>query len=149
MDRHCPIMKKTIKPRHHPWFDDSLRTLRRKRRAAERKFRKCKSHDFRLDYIKLRNEFSRMEYGKKTSFHRRAFNNCSNDTKKTFQKISELTGVENKHLPGTPNTHELSDDFKEFFSDKVGKIRTNIENLQEDSVKDHDEETSLPCPGSF
>ena len=149
MDRHCPIMKKRIKPRHHPWFDDSLRALRRKRRAAERKFRKCKSHNARLDYIKLRNEFSRMEYIKKTSFHRRAFKDCSNDIKKTFQKISELTGVENKHLPGTSNTHDLAEDFKEFFSDKVSKIRTNVENLQKNSAKDHDEEPSLPCPGSF
>ena len=92
MDRHCPVVKKRIKPRHHPWFDESLRALRRKKRAAERKFRKCKSHEARLNYINLRNEFSRMEYGKKTSFHRRAFKDCSNDMKKTFQKISELTG---------------------------------------------------------
>ena len=151
MDRHCPVVKKTIKPRHHPWFDDSLRDLRRKRRAAERRFRKCKSPEARLDYINLRNKFSRMEYGKKTSFHRRAFKDCSSDIKKTFQKINKLTGVESKHIPETSNTSELSEDFKDFFSDKVSNIRKNVEDLQNSTVNNHDDDddASLPCPESF
>ena len=151
MDKHCSVLKKKIKPRHHPWFDESLRSLRRKRRAAERKFRKSNTHEARMEYINLRKQFSKMEYGKKTSFHRKAFNDCSSDSRKIFQKISELTGVENKHLPEASNTQKLSEDFKGFFSDKVSQIRHDVENLQKISGKDQcdDSEASLPCSSNF
>ena len=134
MDKHCPILKKKINPRHHPWFDESLRSLRRKRRQAERKFRKNKSQDARLEYIKLRNEFSKTEYMKKTAFHRKAFKDCSKNSKKIFQKINKLTGTENKHLPATSNAQMLSEDFKDFFTEKVKQIRENVIDMQKESL---------------
>ena len=153
MDKHCPVLRKKIKPRHHPWFDEALRSLRRKRRAAERKFRKSNTHEARMEYINLRKKFSRMEYGKKTSFHRRAFKDCGNDSKKIFQKINKLTGVENNHLPGASNTQKLSDDFKDFFSDKVSQIRHDVENLQRTPVKDQRDvdgsEPPMTCSSAF
>ena len=59
MDKHCPVIKKKIKKTPMPWLDLELRILRRKRRAAERAWRKGKGE--RSEYIRLRDEFTALE----------------------------------------------------------------------------------------
>ena len=44
MDKHCPVINKTVKGKHRPWMDEELRVLQRKRRAAETAWRKEKEH---------------------------------------------------------------------------------------------------------
>ncbi|CAL8406597.1 unnamed protein product [Arctogadus glacialis] len=45
MDKHCPFIKKKIKKNPMPWLDLELCILRRKRRVAERAWRKSKEEE--------------------------------------------------------------------------------------------------------
>lgn len=124
MDDHCPVIKKKLKKRPTPWIDLELRTLRRKRRAAERAWRKGKSD--RVDYIKLRDEFSRLEFIKRCAHHKESLRASSGDTKTLYKKLNRLLGNESQDIPKHQDSKKLSEDFKDFFSDKVNKIRKDI-----------------------
>jgi hypothetical protein len=124
MDDHCPVIKKKLKKRPTPWIDLELRTLRQKRRAAERAWRKGKGD--RLDYTKLRDEFSRLEFVKRCAHHKESLRASSGDTKTLYKKLNRLLGNESQDLPKHLDSTKLSEDFKDFFSNKVNKIRRDI-----------------------
>ena len=85
MDKHCPFIKKKIKKNPMPWLDLELRILRRKRRVAERAWRKSKEEEDRArselphviqspgpkqrvarsEYVRARDEFTCFEYVKR------------------------------------------------------------------------------------
>ena len=87
MDKHCPYIKKKITKKPMPWLDLELRILRRKRRTAERAWRKDKvdyidserSEYLRSDYVKLRDEFSRLEFVKRCAHHKTSLRSSSGD----------------------------------------------------------------------
>jgi hypothetical protein len=124
MDNHCPVIKKKIKKKPTPWLDLELRTLRQKRRAAERAWRKGKGD--RMDYIKLRDEFSRLEFVKRCAHHKDSLRASSGDTKTLYKKLNRLLGNESHDLPQHLDSTKLAEDFKDFFSNKVNKIRRDI-----------------------
>ena len=129
MDKHCPVIKKKLKKKQTPWLDLELRMLRRKRRAAERAWRKGKGE--RLDYIRLRDEFTRLEFVKRCSHHKESLRASSGDTKTLYKKLNRLLGNESQDLPKHLDSVRLSEDFKDFFAEKVNKIRRDI--IAEDS----------------
>ena len=156
MDKHCPVIKKKIRKRPTPWIDLELRILRRQRRAAERAWRKGTGD--RADYVKLRDEFTRLEFVKRSYHHRESLKASSGDTKTLYKKLNRLLGNESHDLPKHLDSSKLSEDFKDFFAEKVNKIRRDI-NSEEDEitldlqvsslhVEEHssdDQETPLNC----
>ncbi len=135
MDSHCPVIRKTVRGRDRPWMDAELRALQRKRRAAERAWRKGKgSHE---DYVKLRNSFCDLESKKRCSYNRKALLASAGDTKSLFKKVQKLTGEDTQQLPSSKNTKNLANDFKDFFAAKVNIIRSSIE---EEGKEAHGEE---------
>ena len=141
MDKHCPVIKKKIKNKQTPWIDLELRMLRRKRRAAERAWRKGKG--LKSDYIKLRDQFSALEFVKRCAHHKSSLKASSGDTKTLYKKLNKLLGNESQDLPSHTDSTKLSEDFKDFFSEKIIKIRRDIEEeaehvdvnqLQEDNI---------------
>lgn len=143
MDDHCPVIKKKLKKKPTPWLDLELRTLRQKRRAAERAWRKGKGD--RMDYIKLRDDFSRLEFVKRCAHHKESLRASSGDTKTLFKKLNRLLGNESQDLPKHLDSTKLSEDFKDFFSNKVNKIRSDI--TAEHSETDPGEETQTEASG--
>ena len=124
MDKHCPVIKKRLERKPTPWMDLELRTLRRQRRAAERAWRKGTGE--RADYIRLRDEFTNREFVKRSSHHRESLRASSGDTKTLYKKLNRLLGNESHDLPKHLDSAKLSEDFKDFFSEKVNKIRRDI-----------------------
>ena len=127
MDKHCPVIEKKVKDRDRPWIDEELRQLRRKRRAAERAWRKGKGD--KQTYINLRNRFTHEESQKRCIYNRNALMASAGDTKALYKKINRLIGNSTKSLPASSliDPLSLSEDFKDFFSGKVSKIRQDIE----------------------
>ena len=124
MDKHCPIIRRKIKKTVTPWLDLELRTLRRRRRAAERAWRTGKGK--REDYIDLRNEYTSLEFVKRCAHHKQSLRASSGDTKMLYKKLNRLLGNESPNLPEHSDPKKLSEDFKDFFAEKVDKIRHGI-----------------------
>ena len=125
MDKHCPMIKKKITKKQTPWIDLELRILRRKRRAAERAWRRGKG--LKSDYTKLRDQFSVLEYAKRCSHHKNSLNVSSGDPKTLYKKLNKLLGNNSQDLPSHTDSVKLAEDFKEYFSEKIVKIRGNID----------------------
>ena len=124
MDKYCPVIKKKIKKKPTPWIDLELRILRRQRRAAERAWRKGTGS--RVDYVNLRDEYTRLEFIKRSDHHRESLKASSGDTKTLYKKLNRLLGNESHDLPRHTDSCKLSEDFKDFFAEKVNKIRSDI-----------------------
>ena len=138
MDQHCPIIKKKIKKNYAPWRDLELRTLRRKRRAAERAWRKgTVSKEL---YIDLRNKFDLLDFKKRCEYNKQSLKASSGDTKTLYKKLNRLLGNVAKDLPTNSDPVKLSEDFKDFFADKVNKIRADIEDEAEDLIPTVDDQ---------
>ena len=125
MDKHCPVINKTVKGRIKPWFDTELRSLRKVRRAAERAWRAGKGA--KSAYVNLRKKFDLTEQSKRCKYNQEALLASSGDTKALYKKVNRLTGDSVQSLPSHKDPKKLADDFKVFFSEKVNKIRSNIE----------------------
>ena len=136
MDKHSPVIKKKLKKNETPWLDLELRALRRKRRAAERAWRNDKGD--RQSYIKLRDEYTALEFVKRCSHHKRSLRASSGDTKTLYKKLNKLLGNESHDLPKHLDPEKLSEDFKNFFAEKVSTIRNGIieESVPEELVSD-------------
>ena len=147
MDKHCPVIRKRLVKKSTPWLDLELRTLRRKRRVAERAWRSGKGD--RLDYIRLRNEFTRREFVKRCAHHKESLRASSGDTKILYKKLNRLLGNKSQDLPDHKDSTKLSEDFKDFFAEKVNKIRRDIidehsDRYQEETIP----ETEGPLPST-
>ena len=128
MDKHSPVIKKRVKHNNTPWIDEELRTLRRKRRATERAWRKDKDNKKkREEYIMLRKQFSTDEWKKRCVYNRNSLRASSGDTKVLFKKLNRLLGNDIQDLPNHQDPGTLAEDFKDFFAGKVSKIRSDIE----------------------
>ena len=119
MDKHCPFIKKKIKKNPMPWLDLELRILRRKRRVAERAWRKSKEEEDRArselphviqspgpkqrvarsEYVRARDEFTRFEYVKRCAHHNASLKSPSGDTKTLYKKLNRLLGNYAQDLP--------------------------------------------------
>ena len=131
MDKHCPMINKTIRGRSKPWFDDDLRKLRRKRRAAERAWRTGKGS--KLAFAELKKSFDVSEFSKRCKYNREALLASAGDTKALYKKVNRLTGQSSQSLPSSKEPKKLADDFKNYFSEKINNIRSSIEEEKTDS----------------
>ena len=127
MDKHCPVIKKRIKKKFTPWMDEQLLDLRRRKRAAERKFRKPGSAaEDKAEYLKLRKQFNKLCFIKKKIYHQSSLKASSGDIKALYKKLDKLLGNEQTKLPQHHNAKTLAESFKTYFSSKIGKIRSDI-----------------------
>ena len=134
MDKHCPLINKKVTDRDKPWEDDELRTLLRKRRAAENAWRK--GNGLRETYVNLRKQFSMLEGEKRTVYYKNSLMRSSGDIKMLYKKLNRLLGNSAQNLPSSAidNPEGLSEDFKDFFAKKVDDIRLDIEEELKTSV---------------
>jgi len=127
IDKHAPIMTKTIRlVPHAPWFDAEYADLRRKRRKAEKHFRKTGSQSDEAEYNKLRTQTTSLAQRKKKSYiNDKLTSNIS--SKNLYAVVNNL--LDNNQelaLPSSTSDIALANDFKTYFSEKVNKIRASI-----------------------
>ena len=111
-------------------MDLELQELRRRRRAAEHSWRKGKGH-----YTQLRKKFESLNFEKRCNYNKRSLEASSGDTKTLYKKLNRLLGDTSSDLPSSSATGELSEDFKNFFAEKVYKIKKDIEKEADNLVE--------------
>lgn len=134
MDKHCPIIKRKIRSKAKDqtggWFDEDLRNLRRRRRAAERLKRKNGTTLNRQNYIKMRNSFNKLVWVKRRVFYQNSLEASKHDKRVLYKKINKLMGKEELELPVCKDELELAEQFMNFFTTKISTIRSGIQNDQ-------------------
>jgi hypothetical protein len=128
LDKHAPLIEKKIVVRPKvPWFDDNLRASRRKRRQAERRYRRTKSDTHRIAYASARTRYANLLKATKSSFYYNAITEAHGDQKKLFNIVQSLTNRSKGTLwPDHENKDKLAQDFGVFFDDKVCKLRHSL-----------------------
>ena len=125
IDKHAPVRSKTVKvvPRA-PWFDTEYATLRRHRRKAEKKYRRTGHEVDKQLFQDLRKLTTLLAMDKKQSYVSRKL---MAGNRSLYSVVDELldNGKE-VILPTTVSDVELANKFRQYFGDKVNKIRTSI-----------------------
>ena len=113
-----------------PWYSEHLRDLKRKRRQAEKVWRRELSRKSELTFRRVRNQYTYALADCRTNYYNGLINENSHNPKKLFKVFNEVT-IGNNHssaLPDTADTYQLACDFGEFFVRKIDLIRNEIDN---------------------
>ena len=131
MDKHCPVItKQQVKTKKDPWFDDQLKELLRKCRAAERKWQKSKAVVDKTAHKNLVKTYLTTLNSKRKTFNSGNLDKVKNNKRKLFGLLNKLMGKEKSILPESNSDRELADDFSKYFSEKITNIRSIIEQEQ-------------------
>jgi hypothetical protein len=129
LNTHAPISRKTCSTRvRQPWYNPDIHKARRERRRLERKWRTCKSevhHDLYIAQNKVVN--SMIDEAKVIHYKSKLE---SADTKSVFKLVKGLLNNNKKVLPDHTSAKQLSDDFANYFSEKVAKIHSDLKSEQ-------------------
>ena len=126
MNKHAPFTTKQIKIKPNaPWFDAEYAFLRKKRRAAERRYRSSGLEVHRLEFVRLRKLTTSAAAEKKRLYFSARIEQCS--SKSFFSSINLLLdNQEEKVLPTATSDLALANSFMHFFNEKVAKIRNSL-----------------------
>ena len=130
LDRHAPLINKTVTKRPIvPWFNNEIKTAKRMRRRAERKWRKTKLHLDFLDYKAKKNRATFEMKKARQEFYTDFIAENSHDTRKLFRSAKTLFNHESElHFQGYSDSNAtLANDIGNFFIKKVDVIRTGLD----------------------
>ena len=123
----APLKTKTIKivPKAS-WFDSEYKDLRKERRRAEKKYKKCRTPENRTAFVNLRKQTTFQALTKKREHYNKKINDC-NGSKELYNCVNELLDRKKSSvLPSHDSTAELAERFNKYFVDKICDIRKSF-----------------------
>jgi len=108
-----------------PWYSDEIHSARRKRRAIERKLRKSGLEVHRQMLQDQRKNVVVLIDRAKSSYLNDKIQNAS--SKEVFQILDGLLNIKAPDIGENQNTDDLCETLASFFSEKITKIRTNLD----------------------
>lgn len=129
LDSHAPLCTATIKDvQGAPWFDSEYIDMRRKRRKAEKLWHRTKLQVHKESFIKLRKQTTALAHNKKVYFCRKSINEAANNNKALYANFNRLVGYSNDPIyPSSDSDVSLANEFASHYTNKVKKIRHEIE----------------------
>ena len=139
LDSHAPLLTTTIKDvKGAPWFDREYIELRRKRRKAEKLWRRTKLVVHKENFVNLRKQTTTLAHNKKIQFYRNNINEVRNNNKALYAKLNTLVDKRNKPVyPTSICDTTLANEFATHYTNKVRKIRNEIESKRSSIGTDH------------
>ena len=134
LDKHAPMKSKTIKiSPNAPWFDGEYDNLRKRRRKAEKVYRRTRLKTDKDIYTNLRKETTSLAYKKKCSYYNDKLKDL--DSKSLYASISKLLDKEKeKVLPDCESDVELANSFLDYFKEKIENIRSTFKNSDQKHI---------------
>ena len=125
VDKHAPMIHRKIKVvPDSPWFDEEYRALRRLRRKAEKRYRRSKSEQHKIEFIQLRKQTTALAFTKKRKHFMTNIEKCNGNSKSLFSCLNKLIdNNQEKVLPSYESAKDLAQRFQTFFKEKIDKIR--------------------------
>ena len=91
LDGHAPLKTKTVRARPKvPWYTSEIAEAKRRRRKAERRWRRTRSHEDLLAFKKLKNHVTYLSTRSKRAFYSDFVNDNSEDQGKLFRATRSL-----------------------------------------------------------
>ena len=127
-DKFAPLQNKLVSARPKvPWYDDDLKALKTNRRKLERKMRKTRLPSDVSAYRVVCNEYSLQLKAAKEKYYNELILDCKGDSKKLFNVVNHLCNERTgNQLPQHSCPQQLADDFGNYFSTKITRIRDEI-----------------------
>ena len=135
MDKHAPIRTRlvTLRP-YAPWFDDSLRSLKRKKRQLERRYRSTGLEVHRQVFSEHCTLYYDAIKSAKQDYYRKRISNS--DQSQLFNLIDDLLTVKSAPpLPSHDSPQVLANSFADFFDNKIVSLK---ERLRSSNFVDND-----------
>lgn len=125
LDQHAP-QKPVVRrrPRPRPWYNKEVDEARDNRRYFEHLWRRTKLVVYR-QYVEARNDVTDSIARAKTEFFKD--NLQAADNKSMFRLVRSLAGEQKEIYPDFDDGTTACNKFAEYFTDKVEKIRTNLD----------------------
>ncbi|XP_048586160.1 uncharacterized protein LOC125568284 [Nematostella vectensis] len=126
IDKHAPVrtFSVTLRP-YSPWYDDSLRLLKRQKRKVERRYVSSRLEIHRQMYVEKCRAYSTALNVAKRNFSKDQIS-CSNQTQ-LFRLIDGLFRVKPVPLlPSYESPQALAEDFILFFTTKIQHLKDNL-----------------------
>ncbi|XP_077985142.1 uncharacterized protein LOC144439783 [Glandiceps talaboti] len=130
LDTHAPIRQRTVIMRPNiKWYNDEIRDAKRKRRLAERNWRRTKLTIHRQIYKSQCLTVNQLIHSAKINYYRHIIQENGNNQKALFNVVNKLLHKSKEmQLPSHTSTEEIAERFSNFFVDKIKTIRVNLQN---------------------
>ncbi|XP_046564276.1 uncharacterized protein LOC124273096 [Haliotis rubra] len=136
LDKHAPsALKEIIVRSGTPWYNEQVLLAKRKRRAAERKWRKSRLEIHRQLYKSERNSCARALRGAKSSYCTKKLSDNVKNPSFYHKFMGSLLGKKNDTpLPSSTNDKDLADNFSANFSTAFDTVNHQklLSRLQDD-----------------
>ena len=135
LNRHAPEKTCTVPVRPlQPWFDDSVKSEKQKRRQLERKWRTSvinnpsMSPEYEQKYKEQKNHVNTLIMDFKITHYSNQIDDCGKDQKALFRitKNSLLHQSAETPLPITDSLQDLANEFNDFYVEKIANIRSGF-----------------------
>ena len=146
MDKHAPVVKKTITVRPRvPWFNDTIKAAKRKHRKYGRVWRAISLESDRMVLTRARNYTIHVIEHAKSEYYTDFIIKNSNDQRRLFNAVNRLLGRSRNELyPPHTNPKSLANDFGQFFARKIVNILSELDAIE--SAEDLHIEPVRPSP---
>ena len=129
LGHHAPLRTKKVRARPKiPWYTSEIAEAKRRRRKAERRWRRTRSQEDLLAFKKLKNHVTYISTRAKRAFYLDFVNNNSEDQGKLFRATRSLLLPRNELcFPEYTDNSTLPNDIGRFFGRKIAKIRAELD----------------------
>ena len=135
LEQHAPLKKKivTLRPTA-PWYSEEIRKEKSKRRKLECRWRKTQLTIDREIYVQQCNTVNALISSSKKEFYSSIITENKSDPRVLFLCFDKMVSRKSeKMLPHFKDPSKLADRFADFFVEKISRLRTNLNNGNENS----------------
>ena len=128
-DSHAPLKTKAVRSRPQvPWYNQDIAKAKRKRRRAERVWRRSKSAEDLLVFKRLRNHVTYISNKARKEFYADFIQEQDGDQRKLFRATKAmLLPKSDLCFPDYHNNTALANDIGSYFHRKVATIRNELD----------------------
>jgi len=127
LNNHAPLITRPLpnKPLM-PWFNESIKQEKMKKRKLEKQWRKSKLEIHKQIFKTQRNHVCHLICEAKKAYFTDSITQCNGDQKKLFSLVNRLLHHKDHHKLPLGSVSELLGSFGNFFVKKIENIRANI-----------------------
>ncbi len=135
MDLHAPAVTRDVPVRdRQPWYNDTIREEKRKRRKLERVWKQDKSTVNEELLRAQKNRVNIIINSERSSFYSKKIEDSGNNQRDTFKIVKELFHKNSDSpFPEHTSIESLAEDFSEFFVSKIELICAKLDSIPIDT----------------
>ena len=151
LDRQAPLCTKVIRSRPLvPWFNEEIKVARRKKRKAERKWRRTGTREDMLAFKAKKNSVNALMNETGCKFYNDFVQDNSSNQRSLFSAVKKLLNQKDNRAvyPPVNNNVKLANQLGTFFVQKIETIGSKLDNMAQGLPSPPNEYATVP-PSSF